>query len=99
MQTLGKWCPLFPGLTPGVVLAKLRARLATLGVADAMDYRAHDFRRGHADDLRRAGKTLKEILQAGEWKSPAFLQYLDIDSMEHDLVFSAHVDESSGDER
>ena len=56
-------------------------------------------RRGHADDLRRAGKSLKEILQAGECKSPAFLAYLDMDTMEHDLVVDAHLDESSGDER
>ena len=46
-----------------------------------------------------SSKTLKEILQAGEWKSLGFLAYLDIQSLEDDLVFSAHVDESSGDER
>ena len=73
--------------------------LAKLGMPEARSYRAHDFRRGHADDLRRAGATLKEILKAGEWKSPAFLQYLDMEDLEHDLVVDAHLDESSGDER
>ena len=40
-----------------------------------------------------------DILGAGEWRSPAFLLYLDIETMEHDLVFDAHLDDSSGGER
>ena len=99
LESLAKGCKLFGGFNPGIVLAKLRGRLQKLGVPKAWDYRAHDFRRGHADDLRRAGKSLKEILQAGEWRSPAFLQYLDLADLEFDLVVSAHIDESSGDER
>ena len=98
LGTLGKFCPLFPNFTPGSVRIALRNRLKKIGIPNADEYRAHDFRRGHADDLRRAGKTLREILQAGEWKSPAFLQYLDLERMEHDVVFDAHVNESSGDE-
>ena len=39
--------------------------------------RTHDWRRGHARDLQRGGARLWEILQAGDWKSPAFLSYLD----------------------
>ena len=70
-----------------------------LGVHSADEYMARDFRRGHADNLRRAGKRLREILWAGEWKSPAFLQYLDLERMEHDVVFEAYVHESSGDDR
>ena len=98
VQGLGKGCQLFPGLTPGIVNSKLRSRLECLGITDARNYRAHDLRRGHADDLRLAKRPLKEILQAGEWRSPAFLQYLDIESMDDDFVLSAHLDESSGDE-
>ena len=82
-----------------MVNAKLRDRLHKLGIPEARNYRSHDFRRGHADDLRLGGATLREILKAGEWKSPAFLDYLDIDTMEHDLVLTAHIDESSGDEQ
>ena len=47
--------------------------------------------------LARAGATLAEILLAGEWSSPAFLQYLDMCRLERDAVLQAHVDESDGD--
>ena len=40
-------------------------------------YRTHDLRRGHAEDMRRSGCTLAQILQAGQWRSAAFLKYLD----------------------
>ena len=85
---------LFAGFSPGLVLSRLRRRLGQLGVADASSYRAHDFRRGHAQDLRESGASLKEILTAGEWRSPAFLAYLDLESLEHDFVLQAHLDES-----
>ena len=55
-------------------------------------------RRGHADDLRASGATLYEILTAGQWRSPAFLTYLDIHTLEADAVLQAHMDESSSDE-
>ena len=41
-----------------------------------------------------AGAPLYEILSAGEWSSPAFLQYLDYWRLEADVVIQAHVDES-----
>ena len=40
------------------------------------------------------GAPLWQILAAGEWKSPAFLLYLDMHSLERDLVIQSHVDES-----
>ena len=98
LGTLGKWCPLFLGFAFGSARIALRNRIKKIGVPNADEDRARDFTRGHADDLRRAGKTLREILQAGEWKSLAFLQYLNLERMEHDVVFDAHVNESSGDE-
>ena len=45
---------------------ELRRRLARLGVAGALSYRSHDFRRGHARDLQASGASLYEILQARE---------------------------------
>ena len=50
----------------------------SLGVDNALEYRTHDLRRGHALDLQLSGAPLWEILNAGKWKSPAFLQYLDL---------------------
>ena len=40
------------------------------------------------------GAPLWQILAAGEWRSPAFLLYLDMHKLESDLVVQAHVDES-----
>ena len=41
---------------------------------------------------------LYQILAAGEWRSPAFLQYLDIHQLERDAVIQAHCDESEEDD-
>ena len=41
-----------------------------------------------------SGAPLWTILQAGEWRSPAFLSYLDLHTLETDLVIQAHCDES-----
>ena len=38
-----------------------------------------------------------QILTAGEWRSPAFLDYLDIYRLESDMVVQAHMDESDSD--
>ena len=42
-----------------------------------------------------AGAPLHTILAAGEWKSPAFLAYLDQHRLEDELVFQAHLEEES----
>ena len=69
-----------------------------LQVPQAELYRPHDFRRGHAKDLQEKGASVKEILAAGEWRSPAFLKYLDLDLLEHDLVVQAHLEDSSDED-
>ena len=40
------------------------------------------------------GTPLSVILAAGEWKSPAFLAYIDLHQLETDVVISAHMEES-----
>ena len=86
-------------MTPGSVRNKLRHRLECLGVDKASSYRPHDFRRGHARDLQAEGANLYEILSAGEWSSPAFMKYMDMYQLEHDIVVEDHMDESSEDEK
>ena len=71
--------------------------LVCLQIVDAPKYRTQDLRRGHAQDLLESGATLGEILRAGQWRSPAFLKYLDLESLEQDAVVEAHLDESSSD--
>ncbi len=44
------------------------------------------------------GAPLWKILEAGEWRSPAFLKYLDFHKLETGLVMQAHLEESDEDE-
>lgn len=81
-------------LRPGAVEA-LRLMLEAVGTENAGLYRPHDLRRGHAEDLRLSGAPLWKILAAGEWKSPAFLTYMDLHKLEMDLVLQGHLDEES----
>ena len=73
-----------------------------LEVPEAEKYRLHDFRRGHGRDLQASGANLATILAAGEWKSPAFLSYLDRVELENEAVaelhFEAHLEESSDED-
>ena len=85
----------FASLKVGSINEGLRRRLGALMVPKASLYRTHDFRRGHARDLQASGASLVEILQAGQWKSPAFLNYLDVNSLESEAVLQAHLEESS----
>lgn len=41
-----------------------------------------------------SGAPLATILAAGEWRSPAFLAYIDQNRLETDVVVAAHQDES-----
>lgn len=50
---------------------------------------SHGFRRGAACDLALAGKELRVILQAGDWRSAAFREY--IRSVQNDLAARAMV--------
>ena len=90
--------PLFPKRTGTSVNKQLRALLQALGVQDADSYRAHDFRRGHAEDLRLAGVSLAEIMERGEWDSPAVFTYVDISKLEADTVLAAVLDEESDED-
>ena len=91
----GLW--LFGGISAAVALRALREMLAALGVQGASLFRLHDLRRGHAKDLQESGATLAEILAAGEWRSCAFMAYLDRDALERDAVVEAHLLESDSD--
>ena len=79
-------------------LAILRGWLQHLQVPEALLYRTHDIRRGHARDLMKGGARLHEILAAGDWRSAAFLNYLDGIELESGATLEAHIAESSGDD-
>ena len=44
-------------------------------------------------DMRRDGHPLHDILKAGQWRSCAFLDYLDKAGLEEDVVFHTAIDE------
>ena len=51
-------------------------------VPNASAYGTHSLRRGHARDLLESGATLAEILRAGQWRSAAFMRYLNLADIE-----------------
>ena len=82
---------MFEDFTAYNSLAALREFLALIHVPNATMFRTHDLRRGHARDMQARGATLSEILRAGDWRSAAFLSYLDRAQLEEDAVLEAHM--------
>ena len=81
-------------MTASTALRDLRFVMLQIGSVNAESYRTHDLRRGHAWDLQNSGAALYEILAAGDWKSPAFLSYIDRHKLEDDVAMQAHLAES-----
>ena len=88
----------FAAVSRAMALQKLRALLGLTGVADAAQYRTHDLRRGHAQDLLERGASLAEILRAGQWGSAAFANYIEEDTLEAGAVLEAHFVESEAED-
>ena len=90
---------LFRGISAKTATNELRRRLGVLGVNRPEEHVLHSFRSGHAMDLAENGARLHEILRAGEWKSPAFLLYLDINKIESEAAAEAQRAASSAASR
>ena len=71
--------------------------LTLLGVAKVQGYTLKAFRVGKATALAASGKSLGQILAAGEWRSFAFLSYVDTDVVDQAQLLDATL-EASGDE-
>ena len=73
--------------------------LEKLRVPRAKAYRLHDFRRGHAQDMAAKGRTLAQILRAGDWRSSAFAIYLDTPDIQARAVVETalNAEDSDGD--
>ena len=70
-------------------------RLLTLTHSPAaLEYTFKAFRAGRATALAAAGKTVGEILTAGEWKSAAFLNYVDTDVVDQAQLLDKVVEQS-----
>ena len=59
-------------------MGKLKAILATHGI-DSTKYAAHSFRRGGATAAHAAGASEALIKALGDWRSNAYLRYIEID--------------------
>lgn len=88
----------FAAITAAHARSRLKLYLQALGVVDAVKYRCHDLRRGHADDLFASGAPIAKVLLYGEWARPAYMKYVDDAALEARAVLQAHVDESSSED-
>ena len=71
---------------------ELRHFLGILQVEDADKVSSHGFRRGSAEEIFSRGGRLADILVAGDWRSPAFMEYLDRESVEEAAVLQSILD-------
>ena len=63
--------------TPGALLGHVRRLLVLLGEVEPNRFTLKAFRAGKATALAAAGHSVGHILLAGEWRSRAFLRYID----------------------
>ena len=73
-------------MTSREFLLAIRQVLTCLRAATPDLYTLKMFRAGHATELAKSGKSVGDILRAGEWRSAAFLAYVD-----EDLVDAAQI--------
>jgi len=71
------------------ILSNIRDILRNVGEEDYKLYGCHSLRRGMAQDIWENTKSLKDVLLAGEWRSPAFLLYLNQTEVNEEVVLQA----------
>ena len=99
MQQFSFGQKVFGDISASSALWELRRCLGELGTPDAELYRCHDFRRGHADDLRESGADMSEIKATLDHLSDAAkLRYLNLVDLEANRVGRGHLSESSSED-
>ena len=96
VHTACRVCLLFCPIAGSV--RALRTLLKGTKVKDWSKFRPHDLRRGHAEDLRKAGAPLWKILAAGEWTSGHYKDYIDVHQAEMEAVLQGVLEDESDDE-
>ena len=90
--------PLFPRFKPQATLAVVIKSLANMKVVGASGMTWKAVRAGHATAMAAEGCTLAAILEATEWRSTAFLNYVDANvADESEILRSALQVELDGD--
>ena len=91
VATLRPGAVIFDGLTADAARRTLRTMLGAVGVVDAGVYGTHDLRRGHVDDMLRAGSSMLEVLVAAGWHKPgSHRNYTDLVALEMRACLEAH---------
>ena len=67
----------FPTLKPAATLKAVVKARTLMNVPNALHMTWKSVRAGHATHMAASGATLAAILEAGEWRSAAFLNYID----------------------
>ena len=76
------------------MLASIRRILGAMNIVRPEEFTLKMFRAGHATALAEEGKSIGAILQAGEWRSAAFLAYVDVDAVDACQLLDKVLDES-----
>ena len=94
------WVNQVPGdrvftLTPSAAVQKLRRYARMLGVAGSCTLTLKTFRASRATSLALQGRPIHHILEAGEWRSAAFLKYASVDSLDRGALLQEAVNNNS----
>jgi len=84
--------------TAGKALSALKRVLGVLGVPNAAAVSFKAFRAGKATSMASSGYTLAQILNAGEWRSSAYIKYVDETLADEQEVLRQAVENSSDEE-
>jgi len=84
--------------TGSQMLSKLKRCLILLGYQEASLYSWKSVRAGKATEMAAQGFTLGQVLAAGEWRSSAYMNYIDETGSDHAQLLRAALAESDADE-
>ena len=83
--------------TPAQTVQTLRRVLGLLSVKSSQSYTLKSFRAGRATELAAQGRSIGDILRAGEWRSAAFLSYVDADAVDERQLLESTLENSDAD--
>ncbi len=85
-------------MTQSSAQRKLRRYLTMLSVAGATSAGLKTFRASRATNLALQGRPLHKILQAGEWRSQALLNYANEDALDKGQILIHTLEQSDGED-
>ena len=86
------------GFKEAALQVEIKRSLAALKHPTAEQFSFKAFRAGRATELAQLGYSLSFILQAGEWKSSAFLRYIDEDAVDHSTFLTAAIEDGEDED-